>query len=164
MRLNKGEILNIYETFKILEKKMLESYTTDRFLAYNILENLERLESEAIKLQKIHPNNIAEQFKKENEEKVVELSEKGEDGNPIQVKNEDTGQVTINITDDNKEIYEEFIKNLNERYQRVSEKPIAEFTEICKEEVEIDLKKIKLDALPELELKYIKIIKKLITE
>jgi len=157
MEIEKGKLELMLEALK----KVKESEISDIITKYNILKNEEKLilSGEIEPLKNIHPDKITQEFELKREEKLKELCEKDENG---ELKLTENNQAVL--TDENQKIFNEYLKEITDEYNPKFIKAIEGYNKIASEKVELDLKKIKLSSLPNIDINYLFNIMDLIDE
>ena len=139
MKITKANVLNLANVFAKYEK---EKVTFE--YGYGVKKNRDIFKDVMEELISQNPRNIDKGFQTELDEKVLELSVKDDNGKPKQSKD------TIEFGE-NKELFEEFKKDLNERYDLEIKPRNEKFNEVLSEEVELDIWKFDSNKLPEME-------------
>jgi len=158
MKLKRGQLEPAVETLNKILQKMDDEKVVDTTLKYRIIRNITGITntSEITDLKKVAPNGIEQEYHQKREARLNEICEKGEDGKPIFkiVKDEKTGKdVSKYVMDEETEKdFDKWLEDLTIEYNPKFQEAINSYNKIANEDVEIELKKLDLSSLSQLDL------------
>jgi excinuclease UvrABC ATPase subunit len=143
MQFKIGELVGMDETLKVL----LEHFDKkDIILQFKLGTNRDKIQPTVSRLRDAHPDLLYQEFDKKRIDKLNEISEKDETGNPVLTDTED-GKKAFKIPEDKQEEFNEWIKTFSNELNPLYQKWIADYSKIANEEIELDMRKIKLESL-----------------
>ena len=143
MQFKKGELVGINKALNVI---LNELDNKDMILRYKLMKNVQLIQPEVEVLDKLHPDLLYQEFDKKRIDKLNEISEKDETGNPILTDTED-GKKAFKIPEDKQEEFNEWIKTFSDELNPLYQKWITDYSKIANEEIELDVRKVKLESL-----------------
>jgi excinuclease UvrABC ATPase subunit len=143
MQFKKGELVGMDETLKALLDQFNKK---DIILQFKLGTNRDNIQPTVNRLNGVHPDMLYQEFDKKRIDKLNEISEKDETGNPVLTDTED-GKKAFKIPEDKQDEFNEWVKTFSDELNPLYQKWIADYSTLANEDIELDMRKIKLESL-----------------
>ena len=153
MKLTNGKVEKLLQSSKNVLELVEKGGIKDTRLKFRLLKNIKMLESEFEILEKVHPKLIKEEYDTLRFNKLDEICDRDEEGNPILIKDEENKTTSYSLSDEETVKFNEWTAETEKELSIKATKIQKEFMEILTEEIELPLRSFNIKVLNELDLK-----------
>ena len=156
--MKRGQLEPAVETLNKILQKMEDEKVVDTTQKYRIIRNITKITdtNEISDLKKVAPNVIEQEYHQKREARLNEICEKDEEGKPKfkTEKDENTGKDVQKyvIGEELQEEFNKWLNDLTNEYNPKFKEVIDSYNKIANEDVDIELKKLDLSSLSQLDL------------